>query len=190
MSRAWTLLLPALMLFGCAKQPASDGSGPDPLAEPTPPSGTAPADPQFGTQPSAEPDAEDAPAPTTEGEPAPAVGEAADAEGFITTDSGLKYKDLEVGDGASPAMGDMVEVNYVGTFEDGTKFDASADHGGPAEFRLGEVIEGWNEGLQTMKVGGKRQLICPPDLAYGEAGRPGIPPNSTLHFEVELLGIK
>lgn len=110
-------------------------------------------------------------------------------EKYITTKSGLKYYDVKVGTGPSPSVTDSVTVNYVGTFPDGKKFDASADHGGPATFPLGRVIKGWIEGVSTMKVGGKRKLICSPDLAYGAAGRDGIPPNSTLHFEIELLKI-
>ena len=99
--------------------------------------------------------------------------------------------DIKVGTGKSPKIGDTVKVNYVGTFPDGKEFDSSKKHGGPATFRLGRVIPGWNEGLATMKAGGKRKLICPPDLGYGPDGfPPDIPPNATLHFEVELLEVK
>ena len=115
------------------------------------------------------------------------------AEGPETvTASGLKYVDLVVGDGPSPQIGQTVTVNYIGTLENGKKFDSSADHGQPYQFRIGrgEVIKGWDEGLLTMKVGGKRKLIVPPNLGYGPASRPKIPANSTLLFDVELLDIK
>ena len=109
----------------------------------------------------------------------------------IVTASGLKYVDIVQGNGASPRLGQTVVVNYTGTLENGTKFGSSSDEGRPSEFRLGEVIPGWNEGLQSMKVGGKRKLTVPGPLGYGAQGRPPkIPPNSTLIFEVELLGIK
>jgi peptidylprolyl isomerase len=113
------------------------------------------------------------------------------ANAEVTTPSGLKYQDLRVGDGASPKMGQTVTVHYIGRLENGTEFNNSYSLGRPAEFKLGEVIEGWNEGLQTMKVGGKRRLFIPSKLAYGPRGRPpAIPPNSNLDFEIELLGVK
>ena len=112
----------------------------------------------------------------------------------ITTKSGLKYVDLKVGKGPSPKNGQDVTVHYVGTLMDGTKFDSSRDHGMPFTFPIGQgqVIKGWDQGVLTMKVGGKRKLIIPPSLGYGAAGTPGgpIPPNATLNFEVELLSIK
>ena len=109
----------------------------------------------------------------------------------VTTASGLRIQDLKVGDGASPKLGQTVVVHYIGWLEDGTEFNNSHKLGRPAEFKLGEVIKGWNEGLETMKVGGKRNLFIPSNLAYGAKGRPPqIPPNSNLKFEIELLGIR
>jgi peptidylprolyl isomerase len=110
----------------------------------------------------------------------------------VTTASGLKYVDEVVGTGAAPQKGSNVSVHYVGTLTDGKKFDSSRDRNQPLGFKIGvgQVIRGWDEGIMTMKVGGKRKLIIPPSLAYGEAGIPGvIPPNSTLIFEVELLAV-
>jgi peptidyl-prolyl cis-trans isomerase A (cyclophilin A) len=107
---------------------------------------------------------------------------------LATTKSGLMFQVLKAGSGAKPAQGAEVTVNYVGKFLDGKVFDASAQ-GSPAKFKIGQVIEGWNEALRDMKKGEKRLLVIPPDLAYGERGYPGaIPPNSFLVFEVELLG--
>jgi peptidylprolyl isomerase len=110
----------------------------------------------------------------------------------ITTESGLKYTDLKVGDGATPKLGQRVQVHYIGWLENGREFENSYKAGSPAEFELGAgLIPGWNETLQTMKVGGKRRIIVPPSLAYGAAGRPPkIGPNATLTFEIELLRVR
>ena len=110
----------------------------------------------------------------------------------IVTPSGLKYIDIEVGTGDSPTTGQTVKVHYTGTLTDGKKFDSSVDRGQPFSFKIGvgQVIKGWDEGVATMKVGGKRTLIIPPDLGYGERGAGGvIPGNATLLFDIELLGV-
>ncbi|GAB4451250.1 MAG: hypothetical protein OHK0029_00080 [Armatimonadaceae bacterium] len=112
---------------------------------------------------------------------------------MITTESGLQYEDLTEGTGESPKPGDQVTVHYTGTLEDGTKFDSSRDRATPFVFPIGtgRVIKGWDEGVMSMKVGGKRKLVIPPDLGYGARGAGGvIPPNATLIFDVELLGVK
>ena len=110
----------------------------------------------------------------------------------VTTASGLKYTDITVGDGPSPRVGQTAVVHYTGTLTNGTKFDSSRDKGQPFSFPLGRgtVIKGWDEGVATMKVGGRRKLVVPPALGYGAMARPGIPANSTLVFDVELLDVK
>ena len=118
------------------------------------------------------------------GGPAPAAPET-----LTTTASGLKYVDLVVGTGASPAPTDVVTVHYTGTLDNGTVFDASRMHGGPISFPLNGVIKGWTEGVGSMKVGGVRKLVIPPGLAYGAQANGPIPANSTLTFIVELLDI-
>ncbi|HSB12176.1 MAG TPA: FKBP-type peptidyl-prolyl cis-trans isomerase [Blastocatellia bacterium] len=121
------------------------------------------------------------------------IGPIAGPDGTVTTASGLQYVDEVVGNGESPKLGQMVTVHYTGTLENGTKFDSSVDQGRPLPFKIGtgEVIRGWDEGIMTMKVGGKRRLIVPPSLGYGAKGfGTKIPPNATLIFEVELLGVQ
>jgi FKBP-type peptidyl-prolyl cis-trans isomerase len=111
----------------------------------------------------------------------------------VTTASGLKYIDQVVGTGDLAVAGKTTSVHYTGWLENGTKFDSSVDRGQPFSFRLGagQVIKGWDEGVQGMKVGGKRKLTIPANLGYGSRGAGGvIPPNATLVFDVELLGVK
>jgi peptidylprolyl isomerase len=111
----------------------------------------------------------------------------------VTTSSGLTYVDEVVGSGAQPAKGKRVSVHYTGRLTNGKKFDSSVDRGDPFEFTIGvgQVIRGWDEGVMSMKVGGKRQLIIPSDLGYGARGAPpAIPPNAELIFDVELLGVR
>jgi FKBP-type peptidyl-prolyl cis-trans isomerase FkpA len=115
---------------------------------------------------------------------------AAKEPGAQVTPSGLVFRSLKEGSGASPQASDKVRVHYRGTFANGKEFDSSYARGQPAEFPLDRVIKCWTEGVQKMKVGGKAKLTCPASIAYGERGAGGvIPPNATLQFEVELLAI-
>ena len=118
------------------------------------------------------------------------LANAATEEGAVTTDSGIVYKELTAGSGAQVQTSDRVNVHYTGTLVDGTKFDSSRDRGEPITFGLGQVIQGWKEGLTLMKIGGRGILVIPSDLAYGDAGRPGIPPGATLIFDIEVLGVE
>ena len=127
----------------------------------------------------------------------PFAGTALAQETTVTTPSGLKIEDTKVGEGASPATGQTCVMHYTGWLyengQKGRKFDSSVDRGEPFEFPIGtgRVIKGWDEGVASMKVGGKRTLIIPPELGYGARGAGGvIPPNATLIFDVELLGIR
>jgi peptidylprolyl isomerase len=128
---------------------------------------------------------------------APAAALAQEIGKMTTTPSGLQIEDTQIGTGASPRSGQICVMHYTGwLYENGAKgkkFDSSLDRGQPFEFPIGQghVIKGWDEGVASMKVGGKRTLIIPPDLGYGARGAGGvIPPNATLLFEVELLGVK
>jgi FKBP-type peptidyl-prolyl cis-trans isomerase FkpA len=120
-----------------------------------------------------------------------AAASSAKEPGAVVTASGLVYRSLQEGQGASPAATDVVKVHYRGTLPDGREFDSSYKRGQPASFPLDRVIKCWTEGVQRMKVGGKAKLTCPSAIAYGErgAGNGLIPPNATLLFEVELLDI-
>jgi peptidylprolyl isomerase len=146
----------------------------------------APATTTSAVTPTTTPAAKDAPATT-------AKAKSAEPK-TITLPDGLKYQDLKVGTGASPTAGQTVTVNYVGTLDDGTVFDASANHPpGTFDFQIGEgqVIKGWDEGVMTMKIGGKRKLIIPSSLGYGPNGAPPvIPPNATLTFVIDLIATK
>ncbi|MFQ5808200.1 MAG: FKBP-type peptidyl-prolyl cis-trans isomerase [Armatimonadota bacterium] len=178
------VVLALALCAGCSKDSGSEVTATD---------GGAEADAKTEEQTAAEAEAE----AEVEAEEAEAEGgttAAEESDEVITTDSGLKYIDIEVGDGATPTTGQTVVVHYTGRLVDGTKFDSSVDRDDPIVFTLGvgAVIPGWDEGLSTMKVGGKRKLIIPPELGYGATGTPGgpIPPNAELHFEVELMDIK
>lgn len=116
-------------------------------------------------------------------------GDEAKAKGGEVTSSGLIFTELKAGDGASPNATDKVKVHYHGTLRTGEVFDSSRDRGQPASFGLNQVIPCWTEGVQKMKVGGKAELVCPPDIAYGDRAAGKIPPGSALVFEVELLEI-
>lgn len=121
-----------------------------------------------------------------------AQGQNGTTQGAVTTQTGLQYIDEVVGTGAQPQKGQTVVVNYTGYLDDGTVFDSSVQRNQPYSFVLGTgaVIAGWDEGIASMKAGGKRKLIIPPSLAYGSQGQGAIPPNARLTFEVELLEVK
>lgn len=128
--------------------------------------------------------------PLAQAADADAAAQAAKEPGAVVSASGLVYRSLKDGNGGSPAATDTVRVHYRGTLPGGKEFDSSYSRGQPAEFPLNRVIPCWTEGLQKMKTGGKAKLTCPPGIAYGSRGAGGvIPPDATLHFEVELLGI-
>ena len=118
------------------------------------------------------------------------LAENAKRDGVVVADSGLQYEVLVSGDGPKPGPTDTVTTHYHGTFVDGSIFDSSVRRGSPASFPVNGVIKCWTEALQMMKVGDKWKITCPPELAYGASGRSGIPPSSTLIFEVELLAVQ
>ncbi|MBS9404647.1 FKBP-type peptidyl-prolyl cis-trans isomerase [Halomonas sp. TRM85114] len=117
------------------------------------------------------------------------LAENAERDDVETTESGLQYRELEAGDGASPQADSSVEVHYEGTLIDGTVFDSSFDRGEPVSFRVDQVIEGWQEALQMMNVGDTWEIVIPSELAYGDQGQGPIGPHETLVFKVELLGV-
>ncbi|MGA1263628.1 MAG: FKBP-type peptidyl-prolyl cis-trans isomerase [Prochlorothrix sp.] len=175
--------------------PASDSSNPtlfanvaaEPGAETAEATDTEAAATEATDTEAAATEATDTEATATEATPTPTPQEPQ----LITTDSGLQYIDLVEGTGATPQPGQTIVVHYTGTLENGQKFDSSLDRNSPFSFRVGagQVIKGWDEGFLTMKVGGKRKLVIPPELGYGSRGIGPIPPNSTLIFDVELLRI-
>lgn len=130
------------------------------------------------------------PAWSQQADPAAAAAAAAKEPGAVVAPSGLVFRSLKDGTGASPAATDVVRVHYKGMFPDGREFDSSYGRGQPTEFPLNRVIKCWTEGVQHIKVGGKAKLTCPPSIAYGARGAGNvIPPNATLLFEIELLDI-
>jgi peptidylprolyl isomerase len=146
-----------------------------------------------GVRPSSSPTQGGQPAPPTQQTDGNAPGIPPLTGPIQTTASGLRYIDEKVGDGASPTKGQQTTVQYTGWLTNGTKFDSSRDRNSPFTFPIGmeKVIKGWDEGVATMKVGGKRRLIIPAALAYGPTGRPPtIPGNSTLIFDVELIAVQ
>ena len=183
----------AVFAFGCGQPEPVPTATLEPTASPTPTSA-----PTATSIPTLEAASDSNEATGEQSAAAPESGSATtpkevSMDEYTTTPSGLQYKDLTVGDGEAASQGATAVVHYTGWLLNGTKFDSSVDRGTPFEFPLGagRVIRGWDEGVGSMNVGGKRELIIPPDLAYGDRGAGGvIPPGATLKFEVELLGLK
>lgn len=176
------------VLVGCTQSAKDKGPKPAPRAEK--PGGGSPAAPEPAPTPTPTPTPSPVPKPATAPDaPLPDAGEKPAVQPNVTK---LESTDLVVGTGAVAEPGKAVTVHYRGTLTNGTEFDASRKHGEPFTFNLGarEVIRGWDEGVKGMKVGGKRKLVIPPSLGYGEDGQGPIPPNATLVFEVELLDVK
>ena len=184
----------AVLAVGCGQpEPVATATVPAPTSKPTAAPTLEPtAAPTLGAASPSDGTAGEHSTATTQPEPGTTPTEE-NMDEYTTTPSGLQYKDLVTGDGEAARQGATAVVHYTGWLLDGSKFDSSVDRGTPFEFPLGagRVIRGWDEGVGTMNVGGKRELIIPADLAYGDRGAGGvIPPGATLKFEVELLGLK
>ncbi|MFN8607287.1 MAG: FKBP-type peptidyl-prolyl cis-trans isomerase [Vulcanimicrobiota bacterium] len=184
------LSLSFLSLVGCSSPPPPGNSETTSVSVQTTPAATAPAETPAGS-----------PAPASATPSANETPVSANSAGFekpigkpVTTKSGLKYQLFKKGNGPEAKAGQLVSVHYTGRLTNGSKFDSSVDRGEPLEFPLGQgrVIRGWEEGVAGMKVGERRQLTIPPELGYGATGTPDgtIPPQATLIFDVELMGIK
>lgn len=183
----------ALIGAGCSSEPEAT-STPTPEATPATAATTAPTETATTENPTSTSDSNkmgppspaEANAPTTGPTPFKSSGKT------VKDPSGLEYDDMTVGTGPAPKQGQFVKVHYIGTLTDGTEFDASYKRNQPFEFQLGagQVIPGWDKCVATMKVGGRRKVTIPSDLAYGPSGRPPvIPPAATLVFDIELLGV-
>lgn len=192
MKKSLAILLPlgVMILAGCPA-PAPEAT-PTPTPEGVPSTVSVAPDGSASDKPAA---AQGPEAPKGEAKPEPAAPATSDVAKLgpkaVKTESGLQYEDIKVGTGKEAKDGAVVSVHYTGMLTDGTKFDSSVDRGEPYELSLpGQVIAGWNEGIPGMKVGGKRKLVIPAALGYGEAGRAPIPPNATLVFDIELMDVK